>query len=100
MSKIKVFCVILWFMIQGVIIPPSSARASSGCDIGDCAKGDALIITMVSAGLLILEKISEKIYKYFMSRRRNNQISEAEQTDGLENNNNTIIRYTEQAEEV
>lgn len=102
MSKIKVFCAGLWFVTQGIGVAPTPILASSGGEISSCAKDDALIITLVSAGILVLEKISEKIYSYCMARHNRNQNSEMEQTNGLENiiDDNTTTRQTEQTEDL
>lgn len=62
--------------------------ASSEEHLGGCAKDDALMITLVSAGIVVLEKIAEKVYKYCMAKYRNNHNNTEQEDNNTQQDNN------------
>ena len=84
MQKINKILVGLGLITQ-LITTSNVTMASSGDHIGNCTKDDAIIITAISAGIVVLEKIAEKIYKCCMAKYKHNDIQQPE------NNGNTDL---------
>lgn len=75
MKKIKMFIVGVWFSAHSVVAAPSQVLASNKLETW--LEDNVLIIAIVSAGAVALEKILEKVYNYCVLKH--NQASRAEQ---------------------
>ncbi len=90
-SRIKKLLIGIYLITQIICTTNNNniALASSEEHLGNCAKEDTLMITLVSAGIVVLEKIAEKVYKYFMAKYRNNHNNNTEQEDNnIQQDNN------------
>lgn len=89
-KDIKKYFVIAYLITQiiGTTNNNNIALASSEEHLGGCAKDDALMITLVSAGIVVLEKIAEKVYKYCMAKYRNNHNNTEQEDNNTQQDNN------------